>query len=129
MTEENTNTVTSTQLNDMDSTIIKDAISDLNDLCERDRVKPGIQSILKDITDNLAGILPVKTMAHVHWDDKKHTLRQAIYVDPDTDETKEVIMLIHNKNRNYITYLDINDHSIHPGRPENLIPGDKQYTA
>lgn len=128
MTEENTNTVTSTQLNDMDSTIISDAISDLNDLCERDRVKPGIQSILKDIADNLAGIVPVKTMSHVRWDDKKHTLRQATYIDPDTNDTKEVIMLLFNKNRNYITFLDIDGQAIHYALPENLIPEDKQYT-
>lgn len=128
MTEQNDNTVTSTQLNNMDSTIIKDAISDLNDLCERDRVKPGIQSILKVIADNLASILPVKTMAHVRWDNKKHTLCQATYIDPDTNDTKEVIMLLFNKNRNYITFLDIDDQAIHYALPENLIPEDKQYT-
>lgn len=129
MTEENTNTVTSTQLNDMDSTIISDAISDLNDLCERDRVKPGIQSILKDIADNLTNILPVKTMAHVRWDDKKHTLRQATYINPDTNDTKEVIMLLFNKDCNYITFLDIDGQAVHHARPENLTPGRKQYTA
>lgn len=129
MTEENTNTVTSTQLNDMDSTIISDAISDLNDLCERDRVKPGIQSILKDIADNLANILPVKTMTHVRWDDKKHTLRQATYIDPDTNDTKEVIMLLFDKDCNYITFLDIDGQAVHYTLPENLIPEDRQYTV
>ncbi len=128
MTEENTNTVTSTQLTNMDSTIISDAISDLNNLCERDRVKPGIQSILKDIADNLASILPVKTMAQVRWDDKKHTLRQATYIDPDTNDTKEVIMLLFNKDCNYITFLDINGQAVHYTLPENIIPEDKQYT-
>lgn len=128
MTEENTNPVTSTQLTDMDSTIISDAISDLNDLCERDRVKPGIQSILKVIADNLTGILPVKTMAHVRWDDKKHTLRQATHIDPDTNDTKEVIMLLFDKDCNYITFLDIDGQVVHYTLPENLIPEDKQYT-
>lgn len=128
MTEQDDNPVTSTQLTDMDSTIISDAISDLNDLCERDRVKPGIQSILKVIADNLAGILPVKTMSHVRWDDKKHTLRQATYIDPDTNDTKEVIMLLFNKDCNYITFLDIDGQAIHYTLPENLIPEDKQYT-
>lgn len=128
MTEQDDNPVTSTQLTDMDSTIISDAISDLNDLCKRDRVKPGIQSILKVIADNLASILPVKTMAHVRWDDKKHTLRQATYIDPDTNDTKEVIMLLFNKDCNYITFLDIAGQAVHYAQPENLIPEDKQYT-
>lgn len=129
MTEQDDNPVTSTQLTDMDSTIISDAISDLNDLCERDRVKPGIQSILKVIADNLAGILPVKTMSHVRWDDKKHTLRQATYIDPDTNDTKEVIMLLFNKDCNYITFLDIDGQAIHYTLPENLIPQNVQYTV
>ncbi len=128
MTEQDDNTVTPTQLNDMNSAIIKDAISDLNDICKRDRVKPGIRSVLEIIADNLASIVPVKTMAHVRWDDKKHTLRQATYIDPDTNDTKEVIMLLFNKNRNYITFLDIDGQAIHYALPENLIPEDKQYT-
>ena len=128
MTEENTNTVTSTQLTDMDSTIIKDAISDLNDLCERDRVKPGIQSILKDIADNLASILPVKTMAHIRWNNEEHTLRQATYIDPDTGETKDVIMLFFDEKLKCIKYLNHNDHTHYYCSPENLIPRDKQYT-
>lgn len=128
MTEQN-NTVTSTQLTSMDSTTLGAAVSDLNHISEKEEIPSGIRAHLRIIADNLANMLPTQTMAHVRWDNKKHTLRQAIYVDPDTDDAKEVIMLIHNKNRNYITYLDINDHSIHPGRPENLIPGDKQYTA
>lgn len=129
MTEQSDNTVTSTQFTDMDSTTLSAAVSDLNHISEKDEITPVIRGHLRIIADNLANMLPTQTMAHTRWNDKKHTLRQAIYVDPDTDETKEVIMLIYNKNRNYITFLDLNDHDIHHARPENLIPGRKQYTV
>lgn len=129
MTEQNDNTVTSTQLTDMDSTIIKDAISDLNNICERDRVKPGIQSILKDITDNLASILPVKTMAHVHWNDKEHTLRQATYTNPHSGESEDVIMLFESEeDHKHITILDLNTKTVCWCKRDELIPQDTQYT-
>ena len=129
MTEQNDNTVTSTQLTDMDSTIIKDAISDLNNICERDRVKPGIQSILKDITDNLASILPVKTMAQTPWNDKEHTLRQATYTNPHSGESEDVIMLFESEeDHKHITILDLNTKTVCWCKRDELIPQDTQYT-
>lgn len=129
MTEQNTNTVTSTQFTSMDASTLGAAISDLNHISEKEEITPDTRSLLRIIADNLANMLPEQTMAHTRWDNKKHTLRQAIYVDPDTEDTKEVIMLLFNKNRQYITFLDIDDHAIHYARPQDLIPGNKKYTA
>lgn len=118
----------STQLTDLDTSTIGAAISDLNNLCETENFTPRTLGLLKCIADNLAGVLPVQTMAHTRWEDKKHTLRQATYVDPDSGNTKDVIMLFFEKKIGYITILDLNNHIVHSCEPENLIPQKKQYT-